>query len=233
MALKWIKNVDHLNGPIADVAIVWAKTAEGIRGFLVDKETEGFTRREITHKLSLRASATGELIFADCFIADDRFLPGSTKGLGAPLSCLNEARFGIGFGAIGAAIACYEIAVDYCKTRQQFNKPLGSFQLVQQDLVAMWSEIQKAQLLNCRVGQLKETGAATYNHISFIKRNACREALKIARRARNLLGANGISLDYHVIRHMNNLESVFTYEGTDNIHTLILGKHITGIDAFS
>lgn len=220
------------NAPIADIAIVWAKTDEGVRGFILNKELKGFQRREIKHKLSLRASATGELVMEDCFVPDENYLPGSTKGLACPLSCLTQARYGIAWGAIGAAQACYEIAVNYAKERKQFEKPIASFQLVQKDLTMMFNEINKAQLLNLHVGRLKDEGKATFNHVSLAKMNACREALKIARSARNILGANGISLEYHVIRHMTNLESVFTYEGTDNIHTLIIGKHITGISAF-
>ncbi len=220
------------NATIADIAIVWAKTAEGIRGFIVEKDFPGFTTREITQKMSLRASITGELHFTDCFVPDTHYLPGSDIGLAAPLQCLTEARYGIAWGAIGAAIACYEIALGYCKTRKQFNQPIASFQLVQKDLVRMFLEIQKALCLNLRLGQLKDKGQCTYTMVSLAKLNACGEALKIARSARNLLGANGISLEYGVIRHMENLESVFTYEGTDNIHHLIVGKYLTGLDAF-
>lgn len=220
------------NAPIADIAIVWAKTTEGVRGFIVPKEAPGFQRNEIKHKMSLRASRTGELVFDRCLVPDDALLPGTVKGLGAALSCLTQARFGIAWGAIGAAWACYDIAVDYVKTRQQFSKPLAQFQLVQKDLVAMYTEIVKAQLLNLQLGRAKEAHQATPVMVSFAKMNNCREALNIARMARNLLGANGISLEYHVIRHMNNLESVFTYEGTDNVHQLILGRHITGLSAF-
>ncbi|CAN5240799.1 acyl-CoA dehydrogenase family protein [soil metagenome] len=226
-AKMWITNA-----PIADIAIVWAKTEEGVRGFIVEKDTPGFQAREIKHKLSLRASATGELVFDECFVRDANFLPGSVKGMGAPLSCLTQARYGIAWGAIGAAMSCFETALNYCKERVQFNKPIAAFQLVQQDLVNMFTEISKAQLLNLQLGRLQDDGNIDPVRVSFAKRNACREALKIARSARNLLGANGISLEYPVIRHMNNLESVFTYEGTDNIHTLILGKYLTGIDAF-
>jgi glutaryl-CoA dehydrogenase len=153
--------------------------------------------------------------------------------LGAPLSCLTQERYGIAWGVIGAAEACFEIALNYTKERKQFNKPVAGFQLVQNDLVEMWMEILKAQLLNLQVGKLRDLNTADHNHVSLVKKNACTIALDVARRARNLLGANGISLEYHVIRHMTNLESVFTYEGTDNIHTLILGRYITGLDAFS
>lgn len=232
----WILNGSKLwitNATIADLAIVWAKTDEGVRGFIVEKNFSGFKTKEIHHKLSLRASHTGELIFEDCFVPDENYLPLSNKGLAAPLSCLTQARYGIAWGVIGAAMACYDIALNYTKERKQFNKPVASFQLVQKDLVVMFTEIVKAQLLNLQVGRLKDTNQSEHTMISLIKRNNCQQALKIARMARNLLGANGISLDYHVIRHMTNLESVFTYEGTDNIHTLILGKYITGIDAIT
>ena len=220
------------NATIADVAVVWAKTESGIRGFLVEKDSKGFSRRDITLKMSLRASITGELIFEDVFVPEENILPGTDKGLGAALSCLNQARYGIARGAMGAAAACFDITRDYVLARQQFHKPLASFQLVQKELADMYTEIMKALCLNERVGRLKDTGRDTPAMISLIKGNACREALAIARRCRNLLGANGISLDYHVIRHMLNLESVFTYEGTDNVHTLVLGRHITGVNAF-
>jgi len=231
----WILNGAKLwitNATLADVAIVWAKTMDGIRGFLVEKTFKGFSSRLITKKMALRASNTGELIFDDCFVPDDHYLPGSEIGLKAPLQCLTEARFGIAWGAIGAAQACYEAALSYCQTRRQFNRPLSAFQLVQKDLVTMFLEIQKAQWMNFRLGQLKETGKSTYVMVSLAKLNACKEALNIARLARNLLGANGISLEYPVIRHMENLEAVFTYEGTDNIHHLIVGEYLTGIDSF-
>ena len=221
------------NAPFADIAIVWAQTDKGVRGFIVEKAFKGFTRNDIRHKMSLRASATGELVFANCFIPDENFLPGSEKGLAAPLSCLSQARYGIAWGAMGAARACYEMALAYCKQRKQFGKAIAGFQLVQKDLVAMFTEIMKASVLNLHIGRLKEQQLASHVMISMAKMNACREALNIARMARNLLGANGISLEYHVIRHMTNLESVFTYEGTDNIHQLVIGKYITGVDAFS
>ncbi|MEE9451253.1 MAG: acyl-CoA dehydrogenase family protein, partial [Gammaproteobacteria bacterium] len=220
------------NAPSADLAIVWAKTDAGIRGFIVEKEFKGFTRREIHQKMSLRASATGELIFENVFVPDENFLSGSEKGLVAALSCLTQARYGIAWGAMGAAMACFDIAKQYALERKQFNKPIAAFQLIQKDLAEMLTEITKAQCLNLQIGRLKEAGQATHVMISMAKLNACRQALHIARSARNILGANGISLEYHVIRHMENLESVFTYEGTDNIHTLVLGKYITGVDAF-
>jgi len=220
------------NASFADIAIVWAKTDEGIRGFIVDCKSKGFSRSEIKHKLSLRASATGELAFEDCFVPDENYLPGSEKGLVAPLNCLTQARYGIAWGAMGAAMACFDIAVDYAKERKQFNKPIANFQLIQKDLADMFTEIVKAQCLNLQLGRLKDSDKASFAMVSMAKMNACKEALKITRMARNILGANGISLEYHVIRHMTNLESVFTYEGTDNIHHLVLGKHITGINAF-
>ncbi len=232
----WILNGSKLwitNATIADLAIVWAKTEQGIRGFIVEKTFKGFKSNEIKMKMSLRASNTGELSFSDCFIPDSHYLPGSEKGLSAPLSCLTQARYGIAWGAMGAAMACYETAVSYCKERKQFNQPIASFQLVQKELVDMLLEIVKAQCLNLRLARLKDKGESDFEMVSLAKLNSCREALKIARKARNLLGANGISLDYTVIRHLMNLESVFTYEGTDNIQHLIIGKHITGIEAFN
>ncbi|KTD57967.1 glutaryl-CoA dehydrogenase [Legionella sainthelensi] len=226
-AKMWITN-----SPIADIAIVWAKTEEGIRGFIVDTKSQGLSRPEIKLKMSLRASITGELVFDNVFVPDENYLPGSDKGIGAPLSCLSQARYGIAWGAMGAAMACFDITRDYLLERKQFNKPLASFQLIQKDLADMYTEIIKAQCLNLQVGRIKDHHHENPVMISLAKGNACREALKIARKCRNLLGANGISLEYHVIRHMLNLESVFTYEGTDNVHTLVLGKHITGINAF-
>ena len=231
----WILNGAKMwitNATIADIAIVWAKTDKGIRGFIVEKEFEGFSRRDIKLKMSLRASVTGELIFKDVFVPDNNLLPGSELGIGAPLSCLSQARYGIAWGAIGAAMACFDITRDYLLERKQFNKPLASFQLIQKDLADMYTEIVKAQWMNLQIGRLKEQQRETPVMISLAKGNACREAIAIARKCRNLLGANGISLEYHVIRHMLNLESVYTYEGTDNVHTLVLGRHITGINAF-
>ena len=227
-AKMWITNA-----PIADIAVVWAKTEAGIRGFIVDTKSSGVKCPEIKLKMSLRASITGELVFDNVFVPDANLLPGSDKGIAAPLSCLNQARYGIAWGAMGAAMACFDITRDYLLERKQFGKPLASFQLIQKDLAEMYSEIIKAQCMNLQIGRLKGTNKETPVMISLAKRNSCKEALKIARKCRNLLGANGISLEYHVIRHMLNLESVFTYEGTDNVHTLVLGKHITGINAFS
>lgn len=220
------------NAPIADIAIVWAKTDQGIRGFILEKEMPGLQRLEINHKLSLRASMTGELVMQECFVPDANLLPGTERGLGAALSCLNQARYGIAWGAMGAAMACFDTALGYTLERRQFNKPVAGFQLVQKDLVDMFSDIQKMQALNLRMGRLKEQGKASPVLISLAKMNSCHAALQIARKARNLLGANGISLEYPVIRHMANLESVFTYEGTDNIHHLIVGKYLTGLEAF-
>ncbi|WP_202972389.1 acyl-CoA dehydrogenase family protein [Legionella maceachernii] len=227
-AKMWITNA-----PIADIAIVWAKTDEGIRGFIVERDFKGFSSPEIKHKMSLRASLTGELVFEDVFVPDENLLSKTDKGLGAALSCLSQARYGIAWGAMGAAMACFDTTRDYLLERKQFGKPLASFQLVQKDLAQMYTEIVKAQWMNLQIGRLKDQKRETPTMISLAKGNACREALKIARACRNLLGGNGISLEYDVIRHMLNLESVFTYEGTDNVHTLVLGRHITGINAFN
>jgi glutaryl-CoA dehydrogenase len=227
-AKMWITNAT-----IADLAIVWAKEGENVRGFIVERGFEGFHTNEIKHKMSLRASITGEIVLEDCFVPEKNYLPGSEKGLTAALGCLTKARYGIAWGAMGAAMACYEIALRYAKERMQFGKPIGSFQLIQTALVNMLTEITKAQTLNLQLGRLHDQNRASFVMVSMAKMNACKEALKIAREARNILGANGISLEYHVIRHMNNLESVFTYEGTDNMHHLIVGKHITGLNAFA
>lgn len=220
------------NGGMADVAIVWARTEDGVRGFLVERGTPGFSTSNIHQKLSLRASVTSELHFEDCRVPAKNMLP-HVRGMRGPLSCLNEARYGIAWGANGAARACYEVALDYAKTRIQFQRPLASFQLVQQKLVIMATELIKAQLLALQLGRLKDEGLLHPVQISIAKRNNVREALHTAREARSLLGANGITLEYPIIRHMNNLESVFTYEGTDDIHTLIIGQAITGENAFS
>ncbi len=232
---KWILNGSKMwitNASIADIAIVWAKTEDGIQGFIVEKGMKGFSAPEIKHKLSLRASITGELIFEDVEVPEENRLP-KAKGLKYPLMCLTQARYGIGWGAIGAAIDCYLTAVDYAKTRIQFDVPIARFQLVQKKLADMLTEITKAQLLALQVGRLKDSG--DYNHymVSMLKMNNVRMALDISRTARDILGANGISLEYPVIRHMANLESVKTYEGTEDIHTLILGQYITGYQAFS
>jgi len=220
------------NGGIADLAIVWARTDDGIRGFLVERGTAGFTTSDVHHKLSLRASVTSELHFEDCRVAAENMLP-NIRGLRGPLSCLDEARYGIAWGATGAARACYEVALDYAKTRIQFNRPIGGFQLVQQKLAIMATELVKAQLLALQLGRLKDDGKLHSVQISIAKRNNVREALKTAREARSVLGANGITLEYPISRHSNNLESVYTYEGTDDIHTLVIGQAITGLNAFS
>jgi len=219
------------NGGIADVAIVWAQTDEGIRGFIVPAKTKGFSTHPIEKKLSLRASVTSELVFANCRVGADAAFP-EVRGLRGPLACLNEARYGVLWGAMGAARSCYETALDYAKTRRQFGRPIGAFQLTQQKLVKMLLELNKGMLLALHIGRMKEAGRAHPAQISFGKLNNVREALEIARSARSVLGANGVTLEYPVIRHMNNLESVFTYEGTHEIHTLILGEAITGSNAF-
>lgn len=227
------------NGSVADVAVVWARTdpANGhrsgeVRGFVVPAGTRGFSTRNIERKLSLRASVTSELIFEDCRVPAGALLPG-VRGLRGPLSCLSEARYGILWGALGAARACYESALTYAKTRVQFDRPIASFQLTQEKLVEMMLELQKGQLLASKIGARKDAGAALPQHISFGKLNNVRAALSIARAARTILGASGVTLEYPIIRHMNNLESVLTYEGTSEIHTLILGQALTGIAAFS
>jgi glutaryl-CoA dehydrogenase len=231
---QWILNGTKrwiTNGSIADVAVVWARTDEGIRGFLVEKGSPGFTTHEQKGKWSLRASVTSELIMEDCKIPADAILP-EAKGISGPLSCLNQARYGIAWGAIGAAMACYDEAVTYAKTRIQFDKPIASFQMIQEKLVYMLSEITKGQLLNLQLGRLKDEGKVTPQQVSLGKMNNVYHALQIARTARDILGASGITDEYQAGRHMCNLESVFTYEGTHNIHTLILGESITGISAY-
>jgi glutaryl-CoA dehydrogenase len=223
---RWITN-----GNVADLAIVWARTEQGIRGFLVEKGTRGFQAREIHHKLSMRASVTSELILEDCRIPACNELP-EAQGLKAPLSCLNEARYGIVWGVLGAAVACYRSALEYAKARVQFDRPIAGYQLTQEKLVNMLTEITKGQLLALQLGRLKDQGKATATQISMAKLNNVREALGIAREARTILGANGISLEYPVMRHMNNLETVLTYEGTSEIHMLAIGEEITGLSAF-
>jgi glutaryl-CoA dehydrogenase len=221
------------NGSLADVAVVWAKTEDGtVRGFLVERRTPGFKTWDVHGKLSLRASVTSGLSFTDCEIPAENLLPGA-EGLRGPLSCLTQARYGIGWGAIGAAMACYHTALDYAKTRKQFaGKPIASHQLVQDKLVWMIAEISKAQLLALQVGRLKDQNRMDHTHVSLLKMNNVWMALETARKARDVLGANGIVDDYCVMRHMNNLESVSTYEGTHDIHKLVIGAHITGIAAF-
>lgn len=226
-AKMWISNA-----PFADVAVVWAKNEEGrIHGLLVERGMEGFSTPETHNKWSLRASATGELIFNNVIVPKENILPGKS-GLGAPLSCLDSARYGIAWGAIGAAMDCYDTALRYAKERIQFDKPIASFQLQQKKLAEMITEITKAQLLAFRLGQLKNEGKATTAQISMAKRNNVEMAIKIAREARQVLGGMGITGDYSIMRHMMNLESVITYEGTHDIHLLITGMDITGIPAF-
>ena len=220
------------NGGIADVAIVWAQTDEGVRGFAVPTKSKGFSTRDIDRKLSLRASVTSELLLQDCRVPDSAAFP-EVRGLRGPLACLNEARYGIIWGSMGAARSCYETALEYSKTRTQFDRPIGSFQITQQKLVDMLLELNKGTLLALHIGRMKDAGTAGHEHVSFGKLNNVREALAIARNARAVLGANGVTLEYPIIRHMNNLESVLTYEGTSEIHTLILGQAITGLDAFA
>lgn len=230
----WVINGSKLwitNGDIADVAVVWARTDEGIKGFLVEKGTKGFLTFPIEKKMSLRASVTSGLIFEDVRIPESNRLP-EANGLKCALMCLNEARYGISWGAIGAAMDCYDRALRYSKERIQFGKPIASFQLTQKKLVKMLTEISKMQLLALQVGRLKDGGTWRHQHISMAKMNNVNEALKIARVARNMLGAYGISIEYGIIRHMCNLESLYTYEGTHDIHTLILGEDITKISAF-
>jgi len=232
----WLLNGSKMwitNGSLADVAVIWAKTEDGIRGFLVEKGTEGFTTKPVHGKLSLRASDTAELLFEHCLIPEENLLP-ETTGLKNALMCLTQARFGIAWGVIGTAMACYEEALEYAKGRIQFaNKPIASHQLVQEKLVYMLNEITKAQLLALQLGRLKDKGTKQIHvQISLAKRNNVYHALEIARLARQVLGANGISDDYQAMRHMCNLETVITYEGTHDIHTLIVGEHITGHSAF-
>ncbi len=220
------------NAPVADVAVVWAKNEAGrVKGILVERGMEGFSTPEIHQKWSLRASATGELVFSDVRIPKSNILPGS-DGLKSPFACLDKARYGIAWGGIGVAMDCYVTARNYALERQQFGKPIASFQLIQKKLAEMLTEITKAQLLAFRLGQLMNMGKATSAQISMAKRNNVEMALTIAREARQILGGNGIVGDYPIMRHMANLESVITYEGTHDIHLLILGAEITGIQAF-
>jgi glutaryl-CoA dehydrogenase len=231
---QWVLNGEKrwiTSGGIADVAVVWARTEDGVRGFLVERGAPGFSTRDIEGKFSLRASVTSELIFEDCTVPADAMLPG-VKGLRGPLSCLNQARYGISWGAIGAAMACYDEALRYTKERVQFSRPIAGYQLVQDKLVNMVQEITKAQLLAWRLGKLKESGKVRPQQVSLAKRNNVKMARNVARDARDLLGANGVTDEYQAGRHMCNLESVFTYEGTDHIHTLIVGEDITGLAAF-
>lgn len=223
---RWITN-----GSVAQVALVWAKLDGKVRGFLVPTNTKGFTARDIHGKWSLRASVTSELILEDCEVGEDALLPG-VSGMRGPLSCLSQARFGICYGAVGAAMACYDEALSYAKDRVQFSRPIAGYQLVQRKLVDMVSEITKAQLLCLRLGRLKEADKLTPGQISLAKRNNVAIARDIARDARDILGANGVTDDYQCGRHMLNLESVYTYEGTHDIHTLVVGQDVTGLSAF-
>ncbi|HLJ45015.1 MAG TPA: acyl-CoA dehydrogenase family protein [Bryobacteraceae bacterium] len=231
----WILNGEKTwitNGSVAEVAIVWARAEEGIRGFLVERGTPGFTASEIHGKLSMRASTTSSLSLADCRVPNSAMLP-CAKGLKAPLSCLTQARFGIGWGVIGAAMECYETARQYSITRKQFEgKPIATHQLVQEKLAWMITEISKAQLLALHVGRLKDQDKLEPAHISMLKRNNVAMALDCARLSRDLLGANGIMDEYPIMRHMCNLETVKTYEGTEHIHTLVIGERVTGIPAY-
>jgi glutaryl-CoA dehydrogenase len=219
------------NGSLADVAVVWARTDEGVRGFLVPAGTKGFTTQDIKKKLSLRASVTSELLLDEVRLPASAMLPHATS-LRGPLSCLNEARFGIVFGAVGAARACLEAAVDYSKTRVAFGKPIGGFQIQQQKLAMMALEVNRATLLALHLGRMKDEGRLRSEHVSMGKLGNVNAALDVARTARQMLGANGITLEYPVIRHMNNLESVVTYEGTADVHALVVGGALTGIQAF-
>ncbi|MGF1616400.1 MAG: acyl-CoA dehydrogenase family protein [Acidimicrobiia bacterium] len=231
----WILNGSKMwitNGSIADVAVVWARTDEGVRGFLVPTNAPGFSAPEIKKKASLRASVTSELLFDNVRLPDEFVLPGVASMRG-PLSCLNEARFGIAFGAMGAARACYEAALSYSKEREQFDKPIASFQLTQRKLVEMMVAVQRGTLVALHLGRRKDAGTLTPQQVSFGKFDNVRNALDVARTARSVLGANGITLEFSPMRHMANLETVFTYEGTNEIHTLIMGQAITGIEAFS
>ena len=225
-AKMWITN-----GGVSHLAIVWAKDDDGkIKGFIVDRDTPGFTVRDIHKKFSLRASITSELIFEDCRVPASNML--EVSGLRGPFACLNNARFGISYGALGAAMACFDEAVNYAKTRIQFDKPIGSFQMVQAKLADMFTEITKGQLLAYHLGRLKDEGKAQPHHISMAKMNNVSMALKCSRVTRDILGASGITYEYQCGRHMMNLESVNTYEGTEDIHRLVLGEHVTGIPAY-
>jgi glutaryl-CoA dehydrogenase len=220
------------NGSIADIAVVWARTDEGMRGFIVPTDTPGFSAPKIEHKASLRASVTSELVLDDVRLPHDSVLPGVASMRG-PLSCLNEARFGILWGAVGAARSCYDTALSYAIDRVQFGTPIGGFQLTQQKLVDMMVAIQRASLVSLHLGRRKDEGTLTPEQVSFGKMDNVRQALDVARKARSILGANGITLEYPVFRHMANLETVFTYEGTNEIHSLVMGQAITGINAFT
>jgi glutaryl-CoA dehydrogenase len=231
----WVINGSKMwitNGSIAGIAIIWARTDDGVRGFIVPTETPGFSSVDIKKKASLRASVTSELILDDVRVPDDFVLPGVASMRG-PLSCLNEARFGIAFGVMGSARSCYETALAYAKERVQFDVPIGSFQLTQQKLVDMMVAVQRGTLVALHLGRLKDNGTLSPEQVSFGKFDNVRNALDVARTARSILGANGITLEYPVFRHMANLETVLTYEGTNEIHTLVMGQAITGLNAFT
>jgi glutaryl-CoA dehydrogenase len=232
----WVLNGTKMwitNGGIADLAVVWARAEdEGVRGFLVPAGTPGFSTRDIGRKLSLRASVTSELVLEDCRLPGDAVLP-EVRGMRGPLSCLNEARYGIVWGSMGAARACFQSALEYATTRVQFDRPIGGFQLTQQKLADMLVELSKGTLLALHLGRMKDEGRLAPEQVSLGKLNNVREALAIARTARTILGANGVTLEYPVIRHANNLESVLTYEGTSEVHSLILGQAVTGLAAFT
>ncbi|MBL8008123.1 MAG: acyl-CoA dehydrogenase family protein [Ignavibacteria bacterium] len=225
-AKMWITN-----GSVADVAVVWAKHEGKVKGFLVEKGTKGYSAPETKHKLSLRASVTSELVFEDCFIPEENLLPNST-GLKSPLMCLTQARYGIAWGVVGLAMECYNTALNYSLSRVQFGKPIAGFQITQEKLAYMLTEITKAQLLNYQLAKLKDSGKMRPQQVSMAKRNNCEIAKNIASMAREMLGANGILDEYPIMRHQNNIESVKTYEGTHEMHTLILGEDVTGIAAF-
>jgi glutaryl-CoA dehydrogenase len=232
---RWVLNGAKAwitNGSIADLAVVWARTPDGVRGFLVEKGAPGFSTSDHKGKYSLRASVTSELVFQDCEIPEANILPGS-GGLNSALMCLTQARYGISWGAIGSAMAVYDEALRYAQDRIQFKRPIASFQIQQQRLVWMMNEITKGQLMALRVGRMKERGKAEFYHVSMAKRNNCWVAREVARMGREILGANGIMDEYQAFRHMVNIESVYTYEGTHDIHTLILGEQITGFPAYS
>lgn len=231
----WILNGTKFwitNGSVSDVAVVWAQTDEGIRGFVVPSDSPGFSAPDIHKKLSLRASVTSELVLDEIRLPAGAVLPG-VVGLKGPLSCLNEARYGIVWGAMGAARACFESAIDYAKERVQFGKPIAAFQLTQKKLADMALELNKGTLLAYHLGRMKEAGTLRFQQVSVGKLNNTREALKIARTARGIHGANGITLEYPIMRHMTNLESVITYEGTEEVHTLVIGEALTGHRAFA
>ncbi|EMD27748.1 acyl-CoA dehydrogenase family protein [Amycolatopsis azurea] len=230
----WVLNGSKMwitNGTVADVAVVWAQTDDGVRGFVVPTDTPGFTANEVKHKLSLRASLTAELVLDGVRLPESAAFP-EVRGLRGPLSCLNEARYGILFGVVGAARSCYESALEYTLSREQFGKPLAGFQLTQRKLADLVVEVNRAGLVALRIGRLKDAGTLHHNHVSFGKLANVRSALEVARTARAMLGANGISLEYPVMRHMSNLETVLTYEGTEEMHALSLGQSVTGIAAF-